>query len=67
MAWEAKGTRGLLLLILSAFYSQKVLVVLKHMQMIFILRCVAIGEGSSKVGNLSRGLLLFLFDMLLAT
>jgi hypothetical protein len=67
MAWEAKGTRGLPLLVLCAFYSQKVLMVLKHMQMIFILKCVAVGEGSSRVGNLSRGFVLFLFDMLLAT
>lgn len=42
--------------------------VLKCMQMIFILRCVAEGEGSSKLGNLSSDPLLFLFDnMLLAT
>ncbi len=41
--------------------------VLKCMQMIFILRCVAMGEGSSRLGNLSSGPLLFLFDMLLPT
>ncbi len=40
---------------------------LKRMQMIIILRRVAIGEGSSRPGNLSRGPLLFLFDMFFAT
>jgi hypothetical protein len=42
-------------------------VVLKRMQMIFISKCVAAGEGFSRLGNLSSGPLLFLFDMLLAT
>jgi hypothetical protein len=63
MVWEAKGTRGLPLSVWCTFYRQKVSVVLKHTQMIFILRHVAIGEGSSRLGNLSSGLLLFLFDI----
>jgi hypothetical protein len=63
MVWEAKGTRGLPLSVWCTFYRQKVSVVLKHTQMIFILRHVAIGEGSSRLGNLSSGPLLFLFDI----
>ncbi len=41
--------------------------VLKRMQMVFILRRVVVSEGSSRLGNLSKGPLLLLFNVLLAT
>jgi hypothetical protein len=39
MAWGMKGTKGPPLSILSAFYKQRVLVVLQHALAISILRC----------------------------
>jgi hypothetical protein len=68
MAWAVNGTKGPLLSILLTFYRQKVLVVLQHAQVVSILKHAgAIGEGSSKLGILSGGPPLSLFDMLLAT
>jgi hypothetical protein len=65
-----KGTGRPPLSILHAFYRQKVLVTFITMcvQTVSILRCaVAVGEGFSRLGLVSGGPPLSLFDMLLAT
>jgi hypothetical protein len=68
MAWAVKGTKGPLLSVLHAFYRQKMLMMLQHVQAVSILRHVGtIGEGLSKLGILLRGPPLSLFDVLLAT
>ncbi len=66
MVCVVKGTKGPLLSILHAFDRQKVLVVLQHAHVISILRHVGVvGEGSFKLGVLSGGPRLSLFDMFL--
>jgi hypothetical protein len=63
----AKDTGGLPLSVLHAFYKQRVSMAFQQMQAISILRhAVAISEGSSMLGLLSRSPPLSLFDMLLA-
>jgi hypothetical protein len=63
-----KGTRGPPLSILRTFYRQRVTMVLQRAHAVSILKCfVAIGEGFSRLGILSGGPCLSLFDMLLAT
>lgn len=53
MAWGAKGTKSLPLLVLCAFCKQIVSMALQHVHVIFILKCVVVvGEGSSKQGVL---------------
>ncbi len=68
MMWGVKGTRGPTLSVLCAFHRQRVLVTLQCAWVVFILRCVvAVDEGMSRLGILSEGPPLSLFDMLLAT
>ncbi len=65
MAWGAKGIGILPLSILHAFYKQKVSMTL---HVVFILKCVVmVGEGSSRLGVLSKGPPVSLFDMLFMT
>jgi hypothetical protein len=68
MVWEVKDTKGPPLLVLHAFYEQRVLMALQHVQAISILRCVVIiGEGSFRLSVFLGSLPLSLFHMLLAT
>jgi hypothetical protein len=63
-----KGIGGPPLSILCTFYRRKVSMALEHAQAISILKhVVVIGEGSFKLGVISRGPPLSLFDMFLAT
>jgi hypothetical protein len=66
MAWGMTGIKAPPLSVLRSFYKQKVLVMLQRAQMVSILKCdVTIGEGSFRLGVLSWGPPLSLFDMLL--
>jgi hypothetical protein len=66
MTWRLKGTRGLLLYVLCAFYKQKVLEAPQQVHAIFILRQVfVVGEGFTRLGIFTRGPALSFFDMLL--
>jgi hypothetical protein len=68
MAWGTKGTRGSSLLVLHTFYKQRVSMALQQIHAISILRCdITLGEDSSRLGILSRGSPLLLFDILLMT
>ncbi len=66
MVWGTKGTKGFSLSVLRTFYKQRVSVALQHVHAISILRCdITLGEDSSRLGILSRGSPLSLFDILL--
>jgi hypothetical protein len=68
MVWLAKGTNGLPLMNLCAFYRERVLVALQRMHAISILKHVVVaGEGSSKLPMLSHFPSFSFFDMLLVT
>jgi hypothetical protein len=68
MVWGMKGTRSLLFSISHTLYRQRVSMVLQCAHVVSILKCVvAIGEGFYKLGILSGGPPLSLFDMLLRT
>jgi hypothetical protein len=68
MVWGTKGNGGLPFLVLHTFYKQKVLMMLLWAHAISILKwVVVVGESFSRLGVLSRGPLLSLFDMLFAT
>jgi len=66
MVWLAKGTSGPPLVVLYAFYRQRVSIVLQKMKVVFILRCVIIvAEGFLRLVMLSIFSSLSFFDMLL--
>ncbi len=65
-AWGTKGTEGPPISILGAFCKQGVLMALQWVQMVFTLRR-AIAMGSSRLGVLSKGPPLSLFDMMFVT
>ncbi len=66
--WGAKGAGDPPLSMLQTFYRQRVLVALRCVQMISILkRADTVDEGSYRLGILSGGPPLSVFDMLLAT
>jgi hypothetical protein len=54
MAWLAKGTNGLALVILHVLFKQRVLVALQKAQTIYILRhAIIVNEGFSRLSVLS--------------
>lgn len=67
MVWLAKGTNGPPLVVLYAFYRQRVSIVLQRMKVVFILKCVIIaGEGFLRLVMLSIFSSLSFSDMLIA-
>jgi hypothetical protein len=68
MAWLTKGIDDLLLIILHAFYKQRMLVALKRTKVISILKHAIIeGESFSRLIVFSSFPYFSLFDMLFAT
>jgi hypothetical protein len=67
MVWLTKDTCRPPLVVLCAFYKQRVLVALQITHATFILRCIIVaGEGSSKLTTFSGFLSLSFSNMLLA-